>query len=113
MSFNSGAKLRQVALSISSSGDNTVIAAPTDGYIAIDHINLLTANAVTAKFKTGNTDISGAYTLDAKQAIVLENVLQHEEGVITCGHNEAFIINLGSGVQLSGFIRYRIVGGGN
>lgn len=108
-----GSTTRTAVLSIASSGNNEVIAAPTDGYIAIDHINLLTASAVDLQFKSGSTAKSGVYPLDTKQAIVLENVTQFEGGVITCARNEAFNINLGAGVQVSGFVRYRIVGGTN
>lgn len=101
---------RTIALSISSSGDNQVIAAPTDGYIAIDHINLIPTTAVSLTFKRGSTAISGAYPLDAKQPVTLENATHKEEGVMRCGRNEAFVINLGSAVQVGGYIDYRVVG---
>lgn len=102
--------LKTVVISHSASGDNEIIAAPSDGYIAIDHINLVNTSAVSVTFKSGSTSLSGAYPLAEKQPITLENAAHHEKGVITCGRNEAFIINLGSAVLVSGFIRYRIVG---
>lgn len=109
MSSIFGNKLEYATISIASSGDNTIIAAPTDGYIAIDHINFIVTTAVNVTLKSGSTAKSGVYPFDTKQAMVLENTLQHQDGVITCGRNEAFNINLGSAVQVSGFIRYRIV----
>ena len=102
--------LRNAIISISSSGDNTVIAAPTDGFIAIDHINLVNNSAVDVTFKSNTTALSGTYPLAEKQPITLENTMHNFKGVITCARNEAFVINLGSGVQVSGFVRYRVVG---
>ena len=102
--------LKTAVISCAASGDNTIIAAPTDGYIAIDHLNLVNTSAVSLKFVSGSTDLSGTYPLAEKQPITLENAMHNEKGVITCGRNEAFIINLGSAVQVSGFVRYRIIG---
>lgn len=102
--------LRTAIISASTSGDNTIIAAPVDGYIAIDHINFVPTTAVAVKFISGSTDKSGTYPLDAKQPITLENAMQSIKGVITCGKNEAFIINLGGAIAINGFIRYRVVG---
>ena len=102
--------LKSVAIDISSSGDNTIIAAQGVGtYLAIDHINFIVTTAVGVKFITGSTDISGIYPFDTKQAIALDNTMSAEKGIVTCGSNEAFIINLDGAVQVSGFVRYRIV----
>ena len=102
--------LKTAVIDISSSGDNTIIAAPANGYIAIDHVNLLPTTAVSVKFKRGSTDISGPYPLDAKQAVTLENAIHNEKGIMTCLPGDAFVVNLGSAVQVGGFVRYRIVG---
>lgn len=103
-------KLKNIAVSFASSGDNTVIAAPTKGYIAIDNINFVPNSAVTVKLKSGSTDLSGAYSLTANQGFTQDNTFQNQDGVITCAVGEAFKINLGSAVQCSGFCRYRVVG---
>ena len=98
-------------IDISSSGDNTIISAPDAGkYLAIDHINFIPETAVSLTFKSGSTAISGTYSLDTKQAIALDNAMQAQKGVITCADNSTFVINLGAAVQVSGFVRYRIVG---
>lgn len=102
--------LRTAVLSISSSGDNTVIAAPSDGFIAIDHINLVPTSAVGVTFKSGSTALSGVYPLEQKQPITLENAMHNSKGVITVATNTAFVINLDTAVQVSGFVRYRVVG---
>lgn len=96
-------------INISSSGDNTIIAAPSEGFIVIDHINFIPASAVSVQLKDGSTAYGGAYPLDAKQAITLENAMHSERGVITCATGNAFVINLDSAVQVSGFVRYRII----
>lgn len=102
--------LKTATIDITTSGDNTVIAAQGAGtYIAIDHINFIVTTAVGLTFKSGSTSLSGAYPFDTKQALALDNAMQAEKGVITCNDNEAFIINLDGPVQVSGFVRYRIV----
>lgn len=103
-------KLKNVVVSFSSSGDNTIISAPTRGYIAIDNINLVPNSAVTLKLISGSTDLSGSYSLTANQGFTQDNTFQDQDGVITCAPGEAFKINLGSAVQCSGFCRYRIIG---
>lgn len=105
-----GENLRTAVINISSSGANTLITAPSDGYIVIDHINLMPTTAVTVTFKSGTTALSGPYPLADKQPITLENATQLRDGVITCAKNEAFVITLGSAVQVGGFIRYRVIG---
>jgi hypothetical protein len=101
--------LLKADISIATSGDNTIIAAPSAGYIAIDHINFIPTTAVNVQLKDGSTAYGGAYPLDTKQAFTIENAIQSPKGVITCTPGEAFVMNLGSAVQVSGFVRYRIV----
>ncbi len=101
--------LMKADINIATSGNNTVISAPTSGYIAIDHINFVPASAVDVQLKTGTTNYGGAYSLADKQAFTIENAINNDKGIITCGSGEAFVINLSGAVQVSGFIRYRIV----
>jgi hypothetical protein len=97
-------------ISINTSGDNAVIAAPGAGkYIVIDHINFVTAGAVNVQFKDGSTVYGGLYTLTTNQGFVLENIYQDEDGIITLSENAAFNINLSGNVLCGGFIRYRII----
>jgi len=103
-------KLYKADIDISSSGDNTVIAAPAGSFIAIDHINILPTSAVTVQLKDGATAYGASYPLDAKQGLVFDNVMAHRDGIITMSNSSAFVINLGGAVQVSGFVRYRIVG---
>ena len=107
----------QTPISCSASGDNILIAAPGAGqYIAIDFIAFIPNSAVTATFKSGSTAISGAMSLSANQGLVFDNSAQIQEGILKkptvgkVGNAEAFILNLGGAVQVSGTISYRIVG---
>ena len=110
--MNENEVLRKSDVSIATSGDNTIIAAPTTAgnYLAIDFISLLPTTAVAVQFKSGTTAYGGSLPLDTKQALTWENAMRNVRGVITCAPNEAFVINLGGNVQVGGLIRYREVG---
>jgi len=103
-------KEKNAVIDISSSGSNAIITAPGDGkYLAIDHINLLATSAVDITLYSETTALSGTYAFDTKQAMALDNSWNCQDGIITCGNDEAFNITLGAAVQVSGFIRYRII----
>lgn len=103
--------LKKADINISSSGNNTIISAPTNGYIVIDHINFLAgSSSVNVQLKDGATNYGGLYQLTSNQAITLENTIQNEKGIITLTPGNAFIINLSAAVQVSGFVRYRVIG---
>ena len=104
-------QLLSAPIDFSSSGNNTIIAAPTDGrYIAVDFVSVLptTANALTFYF--GSTAQSGPLPLDAKQALTWENSPGNEHGLMHGLPNEAFIINAGSAVRVGGYVNYRLIG---
>ena len=102
--------LLKADIDTSTSGDNTIISAPSQGYIAIDFITMLPTSAVTVQMKDGATDYGGPLPLDAKQPFTFENVTGHDRGVITISNGNSFVINLSGAVQVGGFVRYRIVG---
>lgn len=104
-------KQKNEAIDISSSGDNTIISAPTaPAYLAIDHVNILPTSAVTVKFQSATTELTGPYPLDAKQALTLENPSDWQNGLMQMAPGEAFVINLSGAVQVGGYVRYRIIG---
>jgi len=104
--------LRSANIDVASSGNNTIVAAPstTGNYLAIDFVSLIPTSAVTIQFKSGSTVRGGPLPLDTKQALTWENAMRNEHGVITCAPNEAFVLNLGGNVQVGGLVRYREVG---
>lgn len=98
----------RVQIDLSSSGDNTVIAAPGAGkHIEIDHINILpSGGANVVILKEGSTEIV-EYGLDDNQLIALDLPIHNS---LQLPDNTAFVINLGSATLVSGFVIYRVVG---
>lgn len=104
-------KLYKADINISTAGSSTIIAAPGDGhYLVIDFIAFMPTTAVSVQLVSGSTNYGGPLPLASLQALVFENSANNNDGVITCGNNEAFVINLASAVQVGGFCRYRIIG---
>lgn len=118
-------RLLKADINVSTSGDKIIItpgagempaswenAAVT---IVIDHINLMANGATTLQFASGTSAegqvvYGGSYTLTTGQAIVLENSFQNvDDGVMKMAPNRSFVIKLGSSVQVSGFVRYRLL----
>src|SRR3990167_7649415 len=102
--------LRKANIDISSAATNEIIPAPSAGYIVIDFIALMPNSAVTLTLKDGATTYGAALALAEKQPIVFENTIHSDQGIITLTAGNAFNILLGSAVQVSGFVRYRVIG---
>lgn len=102
-------KQYQVAISCASAGDNQLISAPSKGRVTIDHIHAIPEAATTITMKHGSTAFTGVENYDPQQAFTLENTDGSYEGIYTGGFGEAIIMNLGSAVQVSGYIKYRIL----
>lgn len=96
-------QLTQASISAASSGDNTLVSATAAQTARIFRIVLVASGAVSIKFKTGSTDLTGAMSLVSGGAIVLD--MQSDPWFVT-GTNEAFIANLSAAVQISGSIWY-------
>jgi hypothetical protein len=104
-------KVYKADINISTTGDNTIIAAPTgtSEFIVVDSINFVPNSAVTVQLKDGSTNYGGAYSLTANQGFTLDKPSGIDAGIITCSANNAFVINLSADVQVSGFALYHIV----
>lgn len=96
-------------ISFSGTGDNTIITAVAGRRICIDHVNLLVSSATNIQLKDGATNYGGAYQLASKGAIALDNVMKNQWGIITLSTNSDFVINSDTAVQVSGFVRFRLV----
>lgn len=93
-------------ININTIGNNTIIAAPGAGLmIKITSIVFVCTGAVTVTLYSGTTALTGAMSFAANGGIDFGSDLFP----LTLGTNEAFIINLGGGTQVSGFAEY-IVG---
>jgi hypothetical protein len=100
-------------INFATSGNHTIISipagAPAQTTIAIDFIMFVVAGATNIQFVDGSTNYGGALPLTTNQALVLENVYAETGGVITCSANNNFVINSSASVQVSGFVRYRLL----
>lgn len=106
----------QVEINTATSGDNTLLAAPSKGHIEIDHVEIMpTGGAQTVKLKLAGAASAASqtpmeqveYALDDNQAWVFDNTA----GVpLTCTEATALIINLGAATRVTGFVLGRVVG---
>ncbi len=111
MPANFHEKVYKADINIATSGDNTIIVAPSDGhYLAIDFVSFIPTTAVTVQFKDGTTNYGGPFPLAAQQPLTHENAEGAQDGRITCSNNAAFVINLNGNVQVGGYVKYRIIG---
>ena len=101
MLTSTGASLITTAISISTSGDNTIIAAQTRP-IAIHRIKFLCAAPVSITFKAGSRSLSGAEYCTTQ-------VLDYAEVPwYSCEVGEAFIMSLSSSVAVGGSVWYQV-----
>lgn len=119
MSFDYHETLEKADINTNSSGDNVIIAAPTipGQYIAIDYIQYYVTGTVTVQMKSitspaaGSVSVNygGPFAFTSGQSNTLSNVMHNEHGIITLPPNTGLNLNLNAGVQVSGFVRYRII----
>lgn len=96
--------MSRAAINISSSGDNTIVAAVGGQTVRIHKLFLIASGAVNLKFKDGaSTDLTPALPLQAYGAMTLD--FDQEPWFITAAGN-ALIINLSAAVQVSGRVYF-------
>mgnify|MGYP001574133734 FL=1 len=103
-------------INTATSGDNTIIAAPTLGHIEIDHMEIMPtggANTVIVKLAGASSAASATpmerfeYAFDDNQAYVYDRTTANG---LECKEATAFILNLSASTKVTGFVAYRIVG---
>lgn len=99
-----------VVISTNTSGDNTLIAAKSGCKIRVLNFVVGVASAVSLKFKSAANDLTGAIPLAAPLATgwgpsVPAGVIPQFE----TNSGEALILNLSSGVLVSGWLNYDYV----
>lgn len=100
---------RQEGLRFSSSGDNTIIAAPTGTNMMIHALVLLPSADVTLKIKCGSR-VQADLDLKAYQTYAMDDTPGMDgQGFHECKTGEAFIINLSAPVQVTGQVKYSYV----
>lgn len=96
----------QARINLSTSGDNTVIAAPTSGHIEIDHISILpSGGAQTITFKSGTTTLFD-FALDDQQGYTFDNT---NDNPIEIAEASAFVVNISASTVATGEVVYRVV----
>ena len=101
----SEATLLEATVNAAASGDNTLIAATAGKAIEVYRIVAAVASTVTATFKDGSTALTGAISMVVGVPLVLDSLRPW----FTTTTGAAFVVSLGSAVQFSGRIYYRLV----
>ena len=95
---------------ISTSGDNTIIAAPSGTNMFIHALILNPAAAVTIKIKLGSRQVGGDIDLIANQSFNISDIVGMDgQGYFECKSGEAFIINLSSATSVTGSVKYSYI----
>ena len=100
------------AISATASGDNTIVAAVGTRKIRVLNYTVASAGTVTAKWKSGSTDLSGAMPLVASSVVSAAGGSHNAngpEGVLETAGGEALILNLSGAVAVGGHIRYEVL----
>lgn len=93
-------------VNISTTGDNTIIGAPTIGELFIHELVVNPSAAMTITIKCGSRTV-GVFTLSGGQPITLSDIVSMDgEPRFKCYQGEAFIINLSAAGSLTGTIAY-------
>ncbi len=97
--------IKYAAISASSSGDNTIVAAVADKRVRVLSCFLVAAAAVTAKFQSGaaGTDLTGAASLSANGGYVLPF---NEGGWFQTDPSTLLNLSLGGAQAVAGSISY-------
>lgn len=93
-------------LKLDNAASATLLAAVSDGYYVITSIALVCDSAVTVKFQSGSTDLTGAMSFAANGGM---STGYNPEGFLKGAKNEAFKIALGGSVGVRGFLTYELV----
>lgn len=102
-------ELKRAGLRFSTSGDNTIIAAPSGTNLMIHGLVLIPSADVTVKIKCGSNEVADM-DLKAFMTYGMDDMPgQDGQGFYTCRTGEAFVINLSSATQVTGQIVYSYV----
>lgn len=99
-----------VEINTSTSGDQTIIAAPTRGHIEIDHMEIMPtggANTIRIKLDGAAGSIGYEYAFDDNQAYVYDRTTNNS---MELKEATALILNLSASTKVTGMVQYRIVG---
>lgn len=90
-------------ISVSSAGDNTIVAAVASNVIRVISFLISSSGVVNVKWKSAATDKTGLIYLDTKGGAVGP---YNPDGHFQTGVNEALILNLSAAVAVGGVLSY-------
>ena len=100
------------AISASSSGANTVVAAVANKRIRVQNYLLVGGGTVTATWKSDTTAISGGLPLVANSVVACSAGNSNPngpDGVLETAGGAALVLDLSGAVAVSGHIRYEVL----
>lgn len=101
-------RVQRIKIDAASSGDNTIVTVVAGTRIIVTSVVLVAAAAVSVKWKSGSTDLSGAMPFAANGGYALSG--NREDPVLsTAVQDEDLILNLSGAVQVSGHINYIVI----
>ena len=103
----SGQTILHAVVSESSSGNNEVVAAAGSGLkIKVVSYVIIAAGAVSAKWRTASTDLSGAMALAANGGVSASS--DETASLLVTAANEALNLNLSGAVAVAGHVSYYV-----
>ena len=101
--------LIRVAVSVSASGDNTLVAGVAGYQIAVREFALVPAGAVNATIKSGaSTNLTGAMPLGGSLAGLTGDYSPADHFLTNAG--DPLVLNLSAAVAVNGYLIYSLYG---
>lgn len=101
-----------VQISTAASGQGALVAAIVGRKIRVINYGIISAGAVTVKFQSASTDLTGAMSLAANGGISATGTALGPNGffgLFETASGEALNINLGGAVQVGGHLGYVVI----
>lgn len=99
-----GKTLKSAPIDFALTGDQTIIAAVPGRRIKVYAIMLNTVLALTVRFKSGGNNLTGAIALGVNSVVNIATAAP--SFLLATNIGEAFVMNLGTAIQASGFVSY-------
>ena len=105
-SLKTGLTIKFAKVSVSSSGDNTIVSAVTGAKIKVLSVLLVSSGTVSVKWISNAIDLTGAMPLVANSGFVLPASSPGQGHYFESATSQSLILNLSSGVAVNGHISY-------
>ena len=105
-SLKTGLTIKFAKVSVSSSGDNTIVSAVTGAKIKVLSVLLVSSGTVSVKWISNATDLTGAMPLVANSGFVLPASSPGQGHYFESATSQSLILNLSGAVSVNGHISY-------